>query len=89
MNIDEINEEIIKLETGETNWGNIQRLSWLYTVRNNYRNQEISADTDFCSVCAKADLNKVLHIISEHMEVIQVLHPKEYKAVIDRIKASE
>lgn len=32
MNAEEITEEITKLEQSETNWQNIQKLAWLYTV---------------------------------------------------------
>lgn len=36
IDIKEIEEEIKCLEEGETSYGNIQKLSWLYTVREHY-----------------------------------------------------
>ena len=36
IDLKEIEEEIRCLEDGETSYANIQKLSWLYTVRDHY-----------------------------------------------------
>ena len=96
MNIVEINEEIETLEKGETNWTNIQKLSWLYIVKDHMTHTDINAsyaptdimpryEGEFGQAVSGKDINGLMNILSEHMSVIKVLHPKEYQAVLDRI----
>lgn len=84
MNIAEINNEIANLENSDTNWTNIQKLSWLYTVREHMR---IKTDNncEFGIACQGIDTKRLVDILSEHMSVIKILHPKEYNEVIKRI----
>lgn len=47
MNIKEIEEEIKTLECGDTTYYNIQKLAWLYTVREHFsQNKEIEVAID-------------------------------------------
>ena len=87
MNIQEIKKEIKVLEKSETTWQNIERLSWLYSIREHFRPEmKFSKESEFLDICKKADLNSMLEILDEHMEVIKVLHPKEYQSLIERIQ---
>lgn len=98
MNISEIESEIKSLEQGETNWTNIQRLAWLYTV---YDHMTRGGDTvvsynavrvmpdyggEFGEAVSGKSIDNVMQVLTEHMAVIKVLHAKEYQAVLDRIK---
>lgn len=96
MDITEITDEIAKLEQSETNWTNIQKLSWLYTVYDHMvgdSTHEIRYTQDamprfageFGEAVSGKDIGGLMNILSEHMSVIKVLHPKEYQAVLDRI----
>lgn len=102
MNIEEIKNEISKLEQDETNWTNIQRLSWLYIVYDHLTDHPQVAlpalyevknvadvmpnyDGEFGKAVSGVDIEKLMNILSEHMDVVKVLYPKEYQAVIDRI----
>lgn len=104
MDIVEIEKEITNLKEGETNWQNIQRLSWLYTVYDhllgrNTRSQVVSqaenteircvmpdCTGEFGEIVSGVNIYGLMNILSEHMSVIKILHPKEYQAVIDRIR---
>ena len=96
MDINEITEEIARLENGDTNWQNIERLSWLHTVYEHmtgHRDDVIHVGADsmpeYAGELGKAvsgkNIDSVMNILSEHMAVIKVLHPKEYQAVIEKI----
>lgn len=96
MDIVEITNEIAKLEQGETNWSNIERLSWLYAVHDHLagghtepvRSVQGSMPEyagEFGQACSCKNIDGIMNVLAEHMAVIKVLHPKEYQAVLDRI----
>ena len=94
MTIEEINHEIEQLEPAEINTRNVQVLSSLYIIRNNFSKSTVSEiyifpdikGTELNESISGKSVSDVLDILNEHMEVIQVLYPKEYKALIERIK---
>ena len=97
MNIEEIKTEIDRLEQSDTNWQNIEKLSWLYVVHDHmagdsahvtYAEQDAMMPNhagEFGQAVSGKNINKIMDVISEHMSVIKILHPKEYQAVLDRI----
>ena len=99
MNIEEIRSEIADLERGDTNWSAVQKLSWLYTVYDHMTDDHTPVlarsvvdvmpecgDSEFCKAIAGKGVSDLIKILSEHMNAIQILYPKEYQAVIDMIK---
>lgn len=90
MNIKEINEEIRGLESAETNWGNVQRLALLYTVRDHLpqTTREVDIGTDeFTLACCGVNINSLINVLDEHMQVIHAVYPKEYSALIKKIQS--
>ena len=90
MNIEEINEEIRGLESAETNWGNVQRLALLYTVRDHLpqTTREVDIGTDeFTRACCGVNINSLINVLDEHMQVIHAVYPKEYSALIKKIQS--
>lgn len=90
MNIEEINEEIKGLESAETNWGNVQRLALLYTVRDHLPQTtgEVDVGTDeFTRACCGVNINSLINVLDEHMQVIHAVYPKEYSALIKKIQS--
>jgi len=86
MDIREIEEEIEDLELSETTWQNIDKLSQLYIIRNNFiKDGQSYGDSEFLKACENVDVKSLLILLDEHMEIIRMLHPKEYSALIDRI----
>ena len=98
VNIEEIKKEIANLEAGDTNWNNIQKLSWLYSVYDHMGNEgtpiiahEVHKTMpdftgEFGEAVSGVDIAGLMNILSEHMAVVKVLYPKEYQAVLDKIK---
>lgn len=95
MNVEEITEEITKLEQSETNWTNIQRLAWLYAVADHMGGETRPGVTvsrmpeytgEFGSAVSGRSIDPVMSILTEHMAVVKILHPKEYEAVLERIR---
>ena len=94
MDLAEIKAEIDKLEQMDTNYTNCSKLAILYSVydRNtkgdtpgNARGYSYAA-SEFLNAAYNAPLDGVLAIIDEHMECINAIYPKEYRAIINRIK---
>ena len=98
MNIEEIKKEIAELERADTNYPNVQRLSWLYTVYDHMADDKApivankvqsimpTYQGEFGEVVSGVSIDGLMQILSEHMEVIKLLHPKEYQAVLQRIR---
>lgn len=45
-----------------------------------------SSRSEFMEAIADKDMMKVLDVLDEHMKVVQVLFPKEYQAVISKVR---
>lgn len=86
INIKEIENEIKKLENEELNYTNLQKLAWLYTVRNNLGSKiKGVGGNEFLDSCEGCEKDKFFDIMSEHFDAMKILHPKEYRAVIERL----
>lgn len=46
----------------------------------------VEPKSEFLSACNGAPMGEVFAILDAHMETIQVLYPKEYEAIVARIK---
>lgn len=98
MNMQEIDDEIAKLEHSDTTWHNCEKLSVLYGVKNGIHKANTEApveqtkiaysyaSSEFMAAVQGKDPDAVLRVLDEHMEVVQVLFPKEHDAVIRKIK---
>lgn len=86
-----IDDEIEALESeSETTYDVCQKLSCLYTVRNELKRRTGSAKkppSEFLAAAVGANVTDLMKILDEHMESIRVLYPQEYDALIERIKA--
>lgn len=97
LNLDEINKEILMLETTrDTTYASIQRLAPLYIVRNNLmRNSEAdkpkatnvdkNGGTPFMQAINGKDFTRVLSVLDEFVTTLEVLNPKLYAAVMRKI----
>lgn len=89
----EIETEIKRLEEGEINFSTCAKLADLYAIRDHLaaENRPKMAgysfgSSEFAMACEKAPLEAVLGVLDEHMEAISILYPKEYSAIIKKIK---
>lgn len=92
IDIDIIEREIIDLERRDTTFATVERLAWLYTVKDHLLQEKQSEPTglftgsEFCECCSNVPMDSLMNILSEHMEVIHMMYPREYSAIIERIK---
>ena len=96
--IDEINGEIAKLEAQTQTYQTIERLAWLYIVRDHNtiptnqitpaetRPVQVEATSPFLALCEGEPVCEVLAVMDELMSTIQVLVPKLYDGVIRRLQ---
>lgn len=101
VDLDIINGTIAEWEAKDLTFLVVERLAWLYIVRDNamMRIKEttgeepvimpavaISSGSEFMTACEKADPVKLWPILDEAMEAIKLIQPKIYQATIDKIR---
>lgn len=99
ISLDVIDEQIEELEERhDTTWAVVERLCYLYTVRDhicgdaesNLTASKTTPGTDgseFVKACSDVDWGGLMAILDEHMTGIKVVCPKEYESVMRKIKA--
>lgn len=100
ISLEDVEKAIEEHEQMEASFQTCERLAWLYIVRENLR-KKIDADEDdsLASKCdidaAKSEFGKlirtknterVMAVIDELMQTIQVVNPRLYAGTIQRIK---
>lgn len=92
IDLKSINEEIADLESKDPSYPVMEKLAWMYTVRdhmeggNTTRTAPQMSGDEFLSACSGCDMVSLFSILDEHMEAIQVIHPREYMALIRKIQ---
>lgn len=95
ISIDEVNKTILDLEQNDTSYATCERLAWLYIVRDHFpgaaqpMKHEMTnkmSGSEFLEVCSDIDIVKLLNVLDEHMSVVQLIMPKEYYALIEKIE---
>ena len=88
INLDEINNEIEKLESQPASYASIERLSWFYTVRDHITSQpkgEIpDGESDFRKCCSGKAICEVMDVMDELMDTLLIIQPRLYNAVMNR-----
>ena len=89
INIDEINAEIAKLEKEPTTYSSIQKLSWLYTVRDHIKETPTGemprGDSDYYCACSGKSISEVMAVMNELMDALMVIQPRLYDAVLMKL----
>lgn len=92
---EELLEAIKEIQTKEPSYSNCEKLAtfytllrYLYSEEQGYSNDAFPASdgSEFRKAITGKDIGKVVDVLDEHMEVVKVLFPKEYKEVIRRIE---
>lgn len=100
VDLDIINGTIAEWEAKELTFVVVERLAWLYVVRDhilmNIKTEEpepvimpavaISSGSEFMETCSKADPINMWATLDDLMNTIQLLQPKLYQATIDKIR---
>lgn len=86
IDYNEIDAEIERLENSETTYGNCERLSILYNVRNNAAVKSRAIQSEFLNTVESMPIDTVLKVLDEHFECIRIIYPKEYQSVLERLR---
>jgi hypothetical protein len=90
VDVNEIEMEIERLEDEPLSYALCAKLADLYIVRDHFKGtvDASRSSSEFLLVCSKAPIEKVLAILDEHLDCIKLLYPREYEAIIERIRNS-
>lgn len=96
----EVQEEINKLENcGRTTYSVCERLSVLYSVKDHaepeerrpketdYERERSLAGSEFMAAALRVPQEQLVEILDEHLEAVRLIYPKEYNAIMRKIKA--
>ena len=94
IDLETIEREICELEArGDTTYSICERLSWLYVVRDHLRPVREEARTtqdlhgsEFLEAASGVSYPALMRILDDHMSALQVVQPKEYESVMDKIR---
>lgn len=92
MDMKEVEEQIQKLESGETTWNACQQLAVLYAVKDHVRLPSYSysaGGSAFLKAVDGAPTEAVMSILDAHFDCIKEMFPKEYAAVLRKIEKSK
>ena len=101
VDLDIINGTIAEWESKDLTFLVVERLAWLYIVRDNalMRVKEdtgeepvlmpavaISTGSEFMEACSKADVTQVWNVLDELMDTLKMLNPRLYNATLDKLQ---
>ena len=97
IDLETIEREISELEARQASYKLCERLSWLYIVRDHlyektYPTEGVQAlktalsGSDFLDAANGKPYEDVMKVIDEHLATLQLLYPKTYDSVIERIR---
>ena len=95
-----INGTIAEWEAKELTFVVVERLAWLYIVRDHILMNvpeeveapaimpavALSSGSEFMNACEKADHVKMWQILDDMMDAVRVLQPKLYDATIEKLR---
>lgn len=91
IDIDEINDEIAKLEAQTQTYQTIETLAALYVVRDHHSGSgtvRANGKTPFLTLCDGEPVCEVLSVMDELMSTLQVTQSRLYDAVMERLGKS-
>lgn len=89
MDMHEIDNEIKRLEKMDATYDILTKLAVLYSIKDHHKEKiegYSHASSEFTQAIMGAPWDEALMILDEHMNAIQALHPKEYTALIKRLR---
>ena len=97
LSVEEVERTILELEKRDTTYAPCERLAWLYIVHDHLTQRIVqekahAAEMDgspFLAACSGADISEILRVVNDHMEAVRVIYPKEYSAVLEKIKETK
>lgn len=100
VSLEVIEQEIMDLERRDTSYAVCERLCWLYTVRDHLRAERKeeagtssygrtlrTGGSEFLDAASGCAADDVMCVIGEHMEAIRAVAPREYDAVVTKLRS--
>ena len=90
INLEEINGEISKLESQPASYSTIEKLSWLYTVRDHIKSVPIGdsmpkGESEYYCACCNKSIGEVMEVMDDLMDALMVLQPRLYNIVMAKL----
>lgn len=98
IDVREIQDEIERLEKCETSYASCERLAILYSVLDHNGNEPNAArqpvrysvaSSEFEAAASAISWESFMDIMNEHMQAVKAVFPREYAAVIRKLKNAE
>ena len=96
IDMKEVDSEISMLENGKTTYSTLEKLSVLYAIKNQHSDNEekptarhsykTAPASEFLEVVQNVPLDELFNVLNEHMDAVRIVYPKEYDAVIKKIR---
>ncbi len=95
IDLETVEREINELETRyDTSYRVCERLAWLYVVRDHLRPERpedrMTQDlrgSEFLELSSGVSYPALMGVLDEHMSALRAVQPREYQAVMDRMRA--
>lgn len=95
VDLETIEREINELESRyDTSYRVCERLAWLYVCRDHLRptpeDKRATQDlygSDFLEACSGVSYPALMRVLDEHVSALAVVQPREYTALMSRIRA--
>ena len=85
-NAEIIEREISELEQQPINYGNAEKLAYLYIVRDHlHRDIPDISDSEFMAAIQGKDISFIFGLIDELMTVLQAVNPRLYNGVMSKL----
>lgn len=95
IDLEEVDREIAQLESREITYAIAEKLCYLYSLRDHSSAEPVhysyaeapTSESEFVTACRAAGFERTLSVLDEHMAAIRAVYPKEYDAVLRKIKS--
>lgn len=92
ISLEEVTTTINELESRPLTFSSAGNLAALYIVRDEIRAEEgipkqaTLSGSEFLEACSGVDMVALFDILDEHIDAIKAIYPKEYMALMQKIK---
>lgn len=95
INLEMVESEIERMELEcDTTYRVCQRLSWLYTVRENLRRKRMAEGvteemqgSEFLRACSGVSYVSLMRVLDDHVSALSVTQPRVYEGLLEKIRA--
>ena len=90
IDLNVIDKEILELEAKDTTYTVMERLAWLYIVRDRNKKQsfpQIENATNLSAMLNNTkDINKFIEVLDEHIQGLSIVNPRCYQRLMAKLE---